>query len=103
MKLEDLVPSYTLCEMIPRGEFGDSAFVWLKRRKKHIAVRKPYMGQSVPAPTLAEILQKLEIEACKSVFWGYSEAREFRGDHPLGEVVSFALETWFMQEEEKEK
>ena len=102
MKLEDLVPSYTLCEMIPRGEFRDSALVWYVRSKKVVA-RNPDIVNCIPAPTLAEILQKLEIEACKSVFWGYSEAREFRGDHPLGEAVSFALETWFMQEEEKEK
>lgn len=102
MNLEDLVPSYDLCKMIPRGEFSDSAFVWLKRRRKHVAIRKPYMAQSIPAPTLAEILEKLEIKACKSVFWGYSEAREFRREPPLGEAVSFALETWFMQEEEKE-
>jgi len=88
--------------MIPRGEFSDSAFVWLKRRRKHVAIRKSYMAQSVPAPTLAEILEKLEIKACKSVFWGYSEAKEFKGEPPLGEAVSFALETWFMQEEEKE-
>ena len=102
MKLEDLVPSYSFCKMIPRGEFGDSAFVWLKRRKKHIAVRKPYMGQSVPAPTLAEILDKLTIERCSSVFWGYSEARDLKREPPSAEAVSFALETWFMQEEEKE-
>lgn len=100
MKLEDLVPSYTLCEMIPRGEFGDSAFVWLKRRKRHIAVRKPYMGQSVPAPTLEEILDKLTIGGRKSLFWVCSEEREFP---PLRRAVSFALEIWFMQEEEKEK
>ena len=102
MKLEDLVPSYTLCKMIPRGEFRDSALVWYVRSKKVVA-RNPDIVNCIPAPTLVEILQKLEIEACKSVFWGYSEAREFRRDHPLGEAVSFALETWFMQEEEKEK
>lgn len=102
MKLEDLVPSYTLCRMIPRGEFSDSAFVWLKRRRKHVAIRKPYMVKSVPAPTLAEILDKLTDNGCASVFCGYSIAREFKRYPPSAEAVSFALETWFMQEEEKE-
>jgi hypothetical protein len=76
-KLEDLVPPLELCKRIPAGKFEDSALVyiyWWKSPTKAIEIRVRYEVESdpefddlvederiiiYPAPTLAEILEKL--------------------------------------------
>lgn len=100
MNLEDLVPCYILCDKIPLGEFNRSVFVWTKGGK-HVTTRKPNMELLAPAPTLMEIITALSVPMAHHVFWTYSQVEPGK-KYPFGGIVSFALETWFMQEEEKE-
>lgn len=72
--LDDLVPPLDLCKRIPAGEFADSAFCWIDvghtcvlpidvippERHPFIELRRyTIQGDEIPAPTLAEILEKL--------------------------------------------
>lgn len=65
MRLEELVPPLELCKLIPDGEFPSSAFVRcisgdgmvvLCERKNAIQLEG---WKTIPAPTLEEILQKI--------------------------------------------
>lgn len=69
-KLDDLVPPLDLCKRIPAGEFADSVLVFvyggdisekgiiITRRHIESGEYVPWSNMS-PAPTLAEILEKL--------------------------------------------
>jgi hypothetical protein len=71
MKLEELVPPLELCKLIPKGEFEDSALVWLnidyvtipwkvvERKFSHYKMQRK--KQSYPAPTLQEIIKELGV------------------------------------------
>lgn len=64
MKIEEIVPPVELCKKIPAGEFEDSAFVRVGngsiialRRSAKVAFREETVFY--PAPTVAEIMEKL--------------------------------------------
>lgn len=67
-ELKNIVPSLELCKMIPKGEFAESALIWSDWRngdggKRGFAVyfrENLLWPNSLPAPTLAEILEELE-------------------------------------------
>lgn len=71
MKLEELVPPFDLCKKIPAGEFEDSAFQWQEailengRKSVNLIPRDPYEWEHpkwemlYPAPTVAEIMEKM--------------------------------------------
>ena len=69
-KLEELVPPLELCKLIPKGEFEDSALMWIeveipqenKKEWRVIAANKILRICHNPkhsAPTLQEIMEKL--------------------------------------------
>lgn len=74
-KLEEIVPPFELCKLIPKGEFEDSCFAWYAELQ-HINPKPPheysyYVANSnkdflsfggfnaCPAPTLQEIMVEL--------------------------------------------
>ena len=67
--IENIVPSLELCKLIPAGEFEDSALVWRFDRICGFICLLPICsdktarlqnnGMVYPAPTLAEILEKI--------------------------------------------
>ena len=65
--LESIVPPLELCKRIPAGKFEDSALLWeedsyvLGKLPPHVVprVKNTYHTILAPAPTLAEILDKL--------------------------------------------
>lgn len=65
--LDDLVPPLDLCKRIPAGEFEDSVFVWwgacvYPRIKPGGGMHMDeiwHKRDTIPAPTLAEILERL--------------------------------------------
>jgi len=61
MKIEQLVPPLADCQNIPAGSFPDSAFVWHRYNRKDTwgIARRGLPGEIIPAPTLAEIMEKL--------------------------------------------
>lgn len=73
-KLEGIVPSLEDCKLIPHGAFPDSALVWTRdvgKSEFYVAIREDVefcrLGMInapplFPAPTLAEILEKLPTE-----------------------------------------
>lgn len=101
MKFEDLVPSYDLCKMIPRGEFRDSALVWYVRSKKVVA-RNPDIVNCIPAPTLVEIIGRLSVPMAHHVFWVYAQVEPGK-KYSFGGIVSFAMECYFEELEEEEE
>ena len=79
MTLQDLVPPLELCKLIPKGEFENTAFCWIDRghacilptgRKypevmPFIELRRYTMqGDEIPAPTLQEIMEKIDEMTC---------------------------------------
>jgi hypothetical protein len=79
--LESLVPPLELCKLIPAGEFGDSALVWLninyvtipwKVVARNISNYKMERNKKkIPAPTLQEIMEKLEQFSVSCLGKGY--------------------------------
>ena len=68
--LRELVPDFELCEKIPPGEFEDSVFGW-RYYSPRIGLEPdwevvPRAGNDVdcPAPTLQEIMEKIEGSIC---------------------------------------
>ena len=64
--LEDLVPPLELCRKIPKGDFAESAMVWVIKAQEEPEVWErartnsiPPIWSKVPAPTLAEVLTAL--------------------------------------------
>lgn len=92
-KLEELVPPWELCKLIPEGEFEDSALIWING---NVIVRvadipntfPPSMRKNIfPAPTLEEIMKELppyskneRVLACCVPDWANFNARVF-GEH----------------------
>ena len=87
-KLEELVPPLNLCELIPKGEFEDSALRWLDEDEGVIPTAALTIPEKyIPAPTLQEIMEKLppyakneHILACCVPDWADFDARVF-GEH----------------------
>ena len=66
MNLQDLVPPWELCELIPKGEFRDSFFcyVWCSFREEYLICKSDWEHTQdicYPAPTLQEILAKFVV------------------------------------------
>lgn len=75
-KLETLVPPLEYCKLIPQGEFADSALMWIDPQNmscvldhiSYLRITEPYIlprtkinaVNGIPAPTLQEIMEKLE-------------------------------------------
>lgn len=70
MNLQDLVPPLELCKLIPKGEFEDSALVWIEgynplTKHEYVGVSERYIITPryytvYPAPTLQEILADIK-------------------------------------------
>lgn len=84
MNINNLVPPLELCKLIPDGEFGESAFVWIDHRDVYpeenanpsVVVRKIAWAATskkgvYPAPTTDEILDKCKdiIGALNPTLW----------------------------------
>ena len=65
MKLEELVPPLNLCKLSPKGEFEDSALIWLNGEViiRFIDIQNtipPSIQKNIyPAPTLREIMKNI--------------------------------------------
>lgn len=70
MKLKELVPPLNLCKLIPKGEFAETALMWIeveipqenKKEWRVVNATKPILAchnPKYPAPTLEEILEEL--------------------------------------------
>lgn len=69
--LEDLVPPLSLCKQIPQGEFENTVFQWqeaaLKNGSNSVEIiphyplewKHPEWAMLYPAPTVAEIMEKM--------------------------------------------
>ena len=81
MKLEDLVPPLELCKLIPKGEFEDSALMWVEdvpptltpfvEPRRYVLLE----DEEIPAPTLEEIMERLHQDYIKAgafirSYWG---------------------------------
>lgn len=77
--LETLVPPYAACKKIPKGEFKDSALVWVCLGVKNSAERLVLVPRTekrliqqgfgkCPAPTLVEIWEELKEAGLKVSF-----------------------------------
>ena len=87
--LEILVPPLELCKQIPKGCFADSAMVWANNPKLGFQVMPRIFNtfgdncehhyEGIPAPTLAEIIYKLnnnaDIWQDADGFWFWSVCR----------------------------
>lgn len=70
MKLEELVPPLELCKLIPKGEFEDSALMWVEdvhptltpfvEPRRYVILE----DEEIPAPTLEEIMAELPSCVC---------------------------------------
>jgi len=65
MSLESLVPPLELCQQLQPGDFPESVMVWcmvgISNPQYKVAVRSPKRyHNSIPAPTLEEILNSIE-------------------------------------------
>lgn len=65
--LEKIAPPLGLCRMIPAGEFEESALVWVLDPEgiecvmpREVAVYECGKRNMIPAPTLEEIMEKLD-------------------------------------------
>lgn len=63
--LETIVPDLKLCKLIPKGEFADSALVWMNYSlgaevEVRSVIKSLLQKPSAAAPTLAEILDVIE-------------------------------------------
>lgn len=80
--LTDLVPPLELCKLIPKGEFADSAFVWVVngdyQPKFQIVDKRKYPfipedGATLyPAPTLQEIQASMPHCSCRHDHLGWT-------------------------------
>lgn len=86
MKLKELVPPLELCKLIPKGEFEDTALVWVEveipqENKKEWRIVNRTMpiefchNLKYPAPTLQEIMARLNQDYIKAgafirSYWG---------------------------------
>lgn len=70
MKLEELVPPLELCKLIPKGEFEDTALMWVEdvhptltpfvEPRRYVILE----DEEIPAPTGEEIMEKLPSCTC---------------------------------------
>jgi hypothetical protein len=109
-KLEELVPPLELCKLIPKGEFEDTALVWLeveipqedKKEWRVVNATKPILACHNPkhsAPTSEEIMTKLLLDisgvdvAC---FWdgGWHVRDTFNEAFDSVSIVTAALKLW---------
>ena len=70
MDLKNLVPPLELCQLIPQGEFEDSALCWVDADGWNVAPRNKVIdichNEKHPAPTLQEIMAKIpHCRVCK--------------------------------------
>ena len=93
-KLESIVPPLDLCNIIPVGEFEDSALVWCRvRGEDAVCPRTQWVGVDgmgpVPAPTLEEVLEEIgKVE-------NWDTATITRPIGATARIVDTALKRWF--------
>lgn len=65
MNIEQLVPPLELCRQIPKGAFADSAFCWVEYPRGDLS-----KAELFPAPTLAEIIERIgdhsKVSVCRA-------------------------------------
>ena len=99
--LESIVPPLELCKQIPEGKFENSALVWtfddrlMPRTIMIDGVRHYYRG--FPAPTLQEIMEKIEGSICvhaKTEWTAYRYITSHKNDsmNPANAAIKLWLE-----------
>jgi len=81
MNLEEMVPPLELCKQIQKGCFADSVLIW---HKDGVIERSPVFCDTIPAPTLLEIMDAIDKTGCSYDFCEWDQ----------NNITASALKAW---------